>query len=197
MAALRDLDPPLRVDWIPGEWLDDGRPGRLGLTFLPGKHGASVRYPGRVYRRDLEIDLATLRSADVDVLLLLVDDAELARWGDTDIVRRASHAGITVARRPMTDGTAPASVEAMDEILDVVTEGRSRGDVAVACMGGVGRTGTVVACALVAAGVDADQAIRIVRETRHPQAVETAEQLAFVGEYGRHASRRRSSTLRP
>jgi protein-tyrosine phosphatase len=53
-------------------------------------------------------------------------------------------------------------------------------------MGGVGRTGTVAACALVAAGWDASSAIAEVRRVRHPTAVETAEQEAFVEAFARH-----------
>jgi protein-tyrosine phosphatase len=50
-------------------------------------------------------------------------------------------------------------------------------------MGGVGRTGMVAACALVRAGLDADAAISLVRKVRHPTAVETAGQEAFVRRY--------------
>jgi protein-tyrosine phosphatase len=57
-------------------------------------------------------------------------------------------------------------------------------------MGGVGRTGTVAACALVAAGGSADDAIRRVRAVRHPTAVETSEQVAFVRAYERHVAAR-------
>jgi protein-tyrosine phosphatase len=55
-------------------------------------------------------------------------------------------------------------------------------------MGGVGRTGLVVACALVAAGASAGAAIARVREVRHPEAVETAEQVRFVEMYERHVA---------
>lgn len=196
MAVTEELDPPLRVDWIEADALADGRPGRLGLTFLPGKHGPSFRYPGRVYRRDLDADLATLRAAGVGTLLLLVEDQELVRWGDPDIVERASVAGVAVVRRPLPDGTAPASAQVMDEWLDTLAAARDRSDVAVACMGGVGRTGTVAACALVRAGVSADDAIARVRAVRHPTAVETAEQEAFVRAYERHvADADRSGTV--
>jgi protein-tyrosine phosphatase len=63
-------------------------------------------------------------------------------------------------------------------------------------MGGVGRTGTVAACALVAAGADAEQAISRVRAVRHPTAVETAEQEAFVHAYERHIAQRRDRSAR-
>ena len=89
----------------------------------------------------------------------------------------------------MRDGGVPKSMAAMDEIVARIDEQRQGGgDVAVACVGGVGRTGTVVACALVAQGLDAAEAIDRVRATRHPQAVETADQQRFVAGY---AERRR------
>jgi protein-tyrosine phosphatase len=191
----RSLDPPLRVDWVDTVALRDGRPGRLGLTFLPGKNGPSTLYPGRVYRRHLVDDLQTLTASGVRRLLLLVEDHELARWGDPDIVERAAAAGLTVERRAIPDGHAPATHRQMDEMLAWIAEAREAGDVAVACMGGVGRTGTVAACALVAAGWAADAAIGEVRRVRHPAAVETEAQVQFVAEYA--AARRSTGTVAP
>jgi protein-tyrosine phosphatase len=172
--------PELRIDWLEAELLADGRPGNLGLTILPGKHGTSYRYPGRVYRRDLAADLEALRAAGVSRLILLVDDSELERWGEPTIVEQAAAAEVEVVRHPIPDGQAPPSVEAMGRILDDVRTGRARGNVAVACMGGVGRSGTVAACALVERGFSAEEAIAAVREARHPGAVETASQQEFV-----------------
>jgi protein-tyrosine phosphatase len=108
--AAESLDPPLRVDWLdalPGDQL--GGRGRLGLTILPGKRGASVRYPGRIYRRDLMADLRLLREVGVRRLILLVDDGELERWGDPQIAARGSEAGIEVLRFPIPDGHAPSN----------------------------------------------------------------------------------------
>ncbi len=180
------LDPPLRIDWLVADELNDGAPGRLGMTFLPGKNGASHLYPGRVYRRDVDRDLDTLREGGVRHMLLLIEDAELARWGDLEIVNRAAEHGVTIDRYPLPDGSAPQTVREMDDILSTVNAARGFGDVAVACMGGVGRTGTVVACALVAAGSPSSEAIARVREVRHPNAVETEEQMLFVQAYERH-----------
>jgi protein-tyrosine phosphatase len=179
------FDAALRIDWLRAEELHDGLPGDLGLTILPGKRGVSLRYPGHVYRRDLDDDLAALRALGVRRLVLLVEDSELARWGDGEIVERGEAAGVEVRRHPIPDGAPPASAAAMDAIVADVDEGRRHGPVAVACMGGVGRTGTVVACALVRAGRGADEAIARVREVRHPTAVETPAQEQFVRDYAR------------
>ena len=171
-------DAPLRIDWL---GVDDGSGGDIGLTFLPGKKGPSFRYPGRVYDRDLDADLAALRDAGVVRLFLLIDDGELDRFGTPG--RNPDTWQPVVTRFPMPDGSPPADLAAMDEILAAMEAARASGNVAVACMGGVGRTGTVAACALVARGRDAQDAIAVVRRVRHPTAVETPAQEAFVQAY--------------
>ena len=176
-------DPPPRIDWIPATDFADDLPGSVGLTVLPGKRGPSVRYPGRIYRGNVDDDLAALRAAGIVRLVLLVDDRELDRWGDPSLVERAAELGIEVDRHPITDGSTPVDNAAMRAILASIAEARGRGQVAVACMGGVGRSGTVVACALVGAGWDANAAIGHVRRLRHPTAVETPAQEAFVRKF--------------
>ncbi len=171
-------DAPLRIDWL---GVEDDSGGDIGLTFLPGKRGPSFRYPGRVYDRDLDADLASLRDAGVVRLFLLIEDAELDRFGTPG--RSPGTWQPPVTRFPMPDGSPPADLAAMDEILAAVAAARAYGNVAVACMGGVGRTGTVAACALVARGHDADDAIATVRRVRNPTAVETPAQEAFVRAY--------------
>ncbi len=153
-----------------------------------------MRYPGRIYRADLEADLGALRDAGIIRLILLIEDAELSHWGDMALESRAALFGVTVDRHPMADGGPPGSLTEMDAICRSISEARDGADVAIACMGGVGRSGTVAACALVAAGWPADAAIARVREVRHPQAVETVAQEEFVQRYW-HDQQRRSATL--
>lgn len=179
-SAHAGFDHELRIDWLTSDQLGDRLPGSLGMTFLPGKQGASTRYPGRVYARDLDTDFGQLRTAGVRRLILLVEDSELARWSDPRIVERGAAAGVEVVRFPMPDGHPPASIGQMRSILDVIRGGRAEGNVAVACMGGVGRTGTVAACALVDGGMAPRAAIGTVRQVRHPTAVETVPQERFV-----------------
>jgi protein-tyrosine phosphatase len=177
------FDPEMRISWMMPDALVPVARGRLGLTFLPGKRGASFRYPGHTYRRDAADDLAAMRRQGVVRLILLVEDRELQAWGDPAIVELGSRAGVEVLRHPMADGSPPQSLDAMNAILDQVDEARTSGDVVVACMGGVGRTGTVAACALVRAGRSARDAIDAVRALRHPTAVETEAQERFVSRY--------------
>lgn len=70
--------------------------------------------------------------------------------------------------------------EALVEVLD--RAGAER--VEVACGGGIGRTGTALACLAVLDGVPADRAVAYVRAGYHPRSVETPWQRRFVAGFG-------------
>jgi hypothetical protein len=56
--------------------------------------------------------------------------------------------------------------------------------VEVGCAGGLGRTGTVVGCMAILAGVPSDEAVAWVRANYDERAIETEEQEAFVERFG-------------
>jgi len=55
--------------------------------------------------------------------------------------------------------------------------------VEVACGGGVGRTGTVIACLAVLSGLPPDEAVSWTRTHHHPRAVETPWQRRWVARF--------------
>ena len=75
--------------------------------------------------------------------------------------------GIELLRFPIVDIDVPADPVAFAAFL-VQIEDRLRAGrrVAVACKGGLGRTGTTVGCLLRDAGLDADGAVAITRASR-------------------------------
>jgi rhodanese/phosphatase family protein len=73
---------------------------------------------------------------------------------------------------------------ATDHIRALHERARAGERVEVACGGGVGRTGTVLACLAVLAGVPAGDAVDWVRAHHHPHAVETPWQRAWVRRFG-------------
>jgi hypothetical protein len=66
------------------------------------------------------------------------------------------------------------------QITDAFLRARRGELVEVGCLGGSGRTGTVLACMAVLAGVPAAEAVPWVRGAYRPEAVETPEQEAWV-----------------
>ena len=171
---------PIRVDWVdlaqvPGmaSW-----PGRLGMTFLPGKQ--YVGWTGGHWR-DLEADAQRLREHwRVDALLLLVEDHELEMTGVPDIVETLHRHHIEVLRHPVRDLDVPDDPIAYRATLDGVRSRLRNGEsVVVACRGGLGRTGTAVGCLLREGGLSGPDAVRLTRASRR-NTIERGIQVVFV-----------------
>ncbi len=138
---------PIRVSWI-----DHSFSGRLGMTFLPVKKADGIF--GR-HDRTLATDAQALRDEwRIDLLVILVEDHELARFGVPDIQQVMASVGIDVLRLPIPDGGVPAGVDQARVLVRTILARLAAGDsVAVACRGGLGRTGTIAACTLIGAGL--------------------------------------------
>lgn len=90
---------------------------------------------------------------------------------------------------PVRDFTAPSPAQ-LEAALSAIEEAHAANEaVAVHCGGGLGRTGTVLACHLVRRGRTAAAAVAEVRAAR-PGAIETAEQLAAVRAYAERLEQR-------
>jgi hypothetical protein len=70
-------------------------------------------------------------------------------------------------------------------IRDVHRRALAGDAVEVACAGGIGRTGTVIACLAVLAGLPPDQALVWARAHHHPRAVETPWQRKWITTFAR------------
>src|SRR5690606_12125222 len=94
----------------------------------------------------------------------------------------AQENGLRYMHIPVPDFHAPETGQA-NEFVDFVKGCRKDGlSVAVHCRGGYGRTGTLIACYLIANGMTAKQAIDLVRK-RRPGSIETAGQEKFLTGY--------------
>ncbi len=83
---------------------------------------------------------------------------------------------------PIPDMTAPTQSQIDEFILFAQTNIQNGRPIAVHCLGGSGRTGTMVACYLVSKGYSPQEAIRLVRKYR-PSAIETHWQEEAIHEY--------------
>jgi atypical dual specificity phosphatase len=143
----------------------------LGFSWvLPGML-AGMGQPGLW---DLEEDLARLKEQGVRALVSLTEAPP-----DLQTIEAA---GLDFLHLPTVDMTSP-SQEDIARFVRFTQDAIAKGSpVAVHCLAGRGRTGTVLACFLVSKGKAAQDAIRIVRELR-PGSIETADQEKAVHTY--------------
>jgi len=173
---------PFRADWVSREALDT--PGRIGAGIVPGK-----QYDGwtGLWHRDLDEDLRVLRDVHkVQRVVSLMEDFEYERCNCVNLFDIAPHYGIGVDWFPVKDMYIPRPGKQrsyrlhIDRTLGALREGRN---VLVHCRGGLGRTGTYIACLLVQNGMNAQQAILATRAAR-PGAIERGCQVNFVRTWG-------------
>lgn len=156
---LRMLFRSTRLACDPGTWLE---PQLLGCS-----------YPRR------ESALADLAQQGVSVLV------NLHKRGH-DPSRLARH-GLVEVHLPVRDFSPPSPAQ-VEQGIAAITEAVAAGErIAVHCGGGLGRTGTLLACYLVHQGWGAETAIAQVREVR-PGSVETRRQVEAVHAYTRRLS---------
>jgi protein-tyrosine phosphatase len=169
----------LRVDFVDldGTGLTDAG-GSAGMTFLPGKR--YVGYYSGPQWRDLDSDAAGLRRQGIDVLLLLLEDHELRRCRATAVVETLQAHDIEVVRFPIRDPETPTDGRAYRGMLvGLIGRIQAGQHLAIACRGGLDRTGMTAACLLREAGLGADEAIDRVHAARD-HTLTLPPQLAYV-----------------
>ena len=77
-------------------------------------------------------------------------------------------------------GIPSAPETAIGQIIDAFNRITGGEKVEVGCLGGLGRTGTVLACFAVLSGLEAEDAIKWVRSEYDQRAIETPEQERWV-----------------
>lgn len=177
LSALTSQDSQLRIATLT---LSSG--GTLGMTICPGKQ-APTSLGGHAWRRDLSIDLDTIRSWGASAVVTLMESWELRQYGVSGLGSSVRDLGMYWYHLPIVDGAAPDagwddlwSKTYRDELHRLLDAG---GAALIHCLGGRGRTGTLAAKLLIEYGMDPETAIQTVRAVREG-AIETIEQEAYL-----------------
>jgi protein-tyrosine phosphatase len=145
-------------------------PGRLAGTSMPFVHPERHEAAGSALDAFAD-ELPALWHAGIRAVVSLLNmrSAQAAY----------TSAGFSYLCLPITDGLAP-SMEQFQTFMDFTQQQHALGHaVAVHCVAGIGRTGTMLAGHLITSGVEPEKAISQVRELR-PGAVETFAQMRFL-----------------
>lgn len=172
---------PIWVDFLPQTVAP--LPGRLGMTFAPGKCSIGRQ---AYWQRDLKQDLLRLRQHyAVDLLVTLLEAPELGQLKIPNLFNQIEMHGMRTRWLPIHDFGTPTSLQSLICLVeDILLELEQKQTVVVHCRAGLGRTGLVTASCLVALGYSPVAAFAQVREAR-PGSVETAEQEEYVEQFAR------------
>lgn len=134
--------------------------GQLAGCSRPGAHGQSVAS-----------DLAILRGHGIQTMLTLTETPVVAH--------EIEAAGLDVLHLPVDDFHAPTTQQMLQALAYIESSLAENMPVAVHCLAGQGRTGTILAAWLLRSGLSADDAIAEIRALA-PGAIESAPQIAAL-----------------
>ena len=179
LIQTRGVVSSLRID----ELAIPGVAGCLGLLACPGAAWAQPERPD--FSCSLSADLDAVVAWGARTLVTLMEWREFARAGVEDLPRMAERR-LQWVWLPVPDGEAPderfaAAWPGAGQLLRARLAAGER--VAVHCLGGLGRTGTLAAQLLIEHGLDARLAMAAVRAAR-PGSIETRAQVTYLLELG-------------
>jgi len=159
------------INWIDSNYINVK--GKIGIGRAPGY--GSVRFD----------DFRSIKEQGISKIYCLQEEDELVYLADETVEQRREilkEYGIELIHSPIGDFRIPTPEQALmlsESIMKDVNGGKS---ILIHCMGGLGRSGTIAACALVHYGLKPDDAVKIVRTVR-PGTLETDQQVEFVKEF--------------
>ena len=149
-------------------WIE--MPGRLAIMARP--------------RADdwLEVDVTDWRTSGVDLVVSLLEREEVSGLQREAELCRAC--GIEFISFPIPDRGVPEIRQASAiarSIADGIASGRS---IAVHCRAGIGRSSTIAACAMICSGIEASEALTLIRAARGVMVPDTEEQRDWIIAFG-------------
>lgn len=156
----------LRLDFL------QGIPEQIGMTILPGRKDRG---------RDLKRDIESIKANGVGSVVSLLTEDELDFYGIPNLTNEFEKEGLHSKHVSIVDQGIPTEDE-LQEIISWMNYRIGNNDkVLVHCVGGLGRTGTIVAAYLKKYHkLSSDGSIEMVRKSRSPRAIETKVQEEMV-----------------
>ncbi|KRQ92759.1 hypothetical protein CQ12_26635 [Bradyrhizobium jicamae] len=137
----------------------------------------------------LEVDITGWKASGVDLVVSLLEQEEVSELGlqrESELCRAS---GIEFISFPIPDRGVPDAQKALDmarSIADGIAGGRS---IAVHCRAGIGRSSIVAACAMICSGIEAEEALALIKVARGVVVPDTEQQRDWVTAFGKRYER--------
>lgn len=156
-----------RVFWIDGPW-----PGRLGM--VPRPRGGEW----------LDDETRAWREAGVDIVVSLLEPREEAELALSQEAASSAASAVDYRSFPIPDLGVPGSFESVGELTsDVVNALHAGKNIVVHCRQSIGRSGLIVAAALIWEGEDPETAVQRVGRARGLDVPETHAQREWLSDF--------------
>jgi protein-tyrosine phosphatase len=132
----------------------------------------------------LELDVTEWRTSGVDLVISLLELEEVSELGLQREAGFCRARGIEFISFPIPDRGVPDARQALEiarSIADGIAGGRS---IAVHCRAGIGRSSMIAACAMICSGIEASEALNLIRAARGVIVPDTEEQRDWIIAFG-------------
>jgi protein-tyrosine phosphatase len=155
-------------------WIELPAPGRIAIAARP--------------RADdwLEAEVAEWRASGLHLVVSLLEREEVSELGLQREAELCRANGIEFVSFPIPDRGVPESRHDALKVAGLIARSFADGrSTAIHCRAGIGRSSVIAACALICGGIEADDALTLIKVARGLSVPDTEEQREWVMAFGK------------
>lgn len=134
----------------------------------------------------LETEIEEWKTSGIDLVVSLLERDEVSELGLQCEAELSRSRGIEFVSFPIPDRGLPASHQETSQLAHLLADALRDGRfVAIHCRAGIGRSSVIAACALICSGIDAEEALALIRDSRGLIVPDTDEQRDWVIAFGK------------
>ena len=154
-------------------WIELSAAGRIAISARPRAEDW------------LETEVGEWKASGLDMVVSLLERDEVSELGLQREAELCPARGIEFISFPIPDRGVPDARQALEiarSIADGIAGGRS---IAVHCRAGIGRSSMIAACAMICSGIEASEALTLIRAARGVIVPDTEEQRDWIIAFGK------------
>ena len=129
----------------------------------------------------LEAEVSEWKNSGIDVVVSLLEHEEVSELGLQREAELCRSNGIDFISFPIPDRGLPESRQGASPIARLLAAGLRDGlSIAIHCRAGIGRSSVIAACALICSGIEAEEALALIKASRGLIVPDTEEQRDWV-----------------